>query len=115
VDQALLKKANKLAAKSYLTVVTLDETTDGQPVYFARNLELPNCLGQGFTYEEAVQDLLLARIDYIYSLLEDDLPVPDPSHLAYAVSTQPKPKTMNGIPSPESVEVVLLSPSLIVS
>ena len=104
MDQVLLKKANKFASKSYLTVVTLDETTDGQPVYLARNLELPNCLGQGLTYEEAVQDLQLARVDYIYSLLEDNLPIPEPDHLAYAVRTQPQQNSGKGYPSPESVE-----------
>lgn len=107
MEQKLLKKASKLASRSYLTVVVLDETTDGQPVYLARNPELPNCLGQGVTYDEAVQDLGFARIDYIYSLLEDGLPVPDPTVITRIQSAQPVELSRTGQKSTVVVETVI--------
>jgi hypothetical protein len=62
-------KANLLAERPYILKVTLDQTTDDQPVYF----------GQGTTQEEAIADLKLAMVDFIESLLDDNMPVPEPS------------------------------------
>jgi len=75
----LRKKAEKLAALPYLTEIVQDETTDEQPIYLARILELEGCLGQGKTIEEAIQDLNEAKIDFILSLLEDHMPIPQPT------------------------------------
>ena len=73
-----LKIAKKLANRDYITKTYQDETTDGDFIFLASNLELEGCLGQGFTIEEAIDDLFDARVDYIKSLLDDNLPVPDP-------------------------------------
>lgn len=70
-------KAVELAKRPYLLVTSLDETTEGEPIYFARVIELEGCFGQGETPEKAVVDLRLAMIDFIESLLDDALPVPD--------------------------------------
>ncbi|MBL1135889.1 MAG: type II toxin-antitoxin system HicB family antitoxin [Chloroflexi bacterium] len=48
-------------------------------MFLARNPELEGCMAQGETPEAAQSNLLEARIDYIYFLLEDGLPVPDPT------------------------------------
>jgi hypothetical protein len=37
-----------------------------------------NCVGHGDTELDALQDVRQAMIDYIESLLQDDLPVPPP-------------------------------------
>ncbi|MBL7162603.1 MAG: type II toxin-antitoxin system HicB family antitoxin [Anaerolineales bacterium] len=87
MDLNLRNKAQKLAERSYVVEVLLDESTDGEPVFVALNPELEGCMGQGKTIEEAVNDLHEARIDYVYSLLEDDLFVPDPIHLATTTSS----------------------------
>ncbi|NCP15646.1 type II toxin-antitoxin system HicB family antitoxin [bacterium] len=75
----LREKAEKLATLPYITEIVQDETTDGQPIYLARTLELDGCLGQGKTIEEAIQDLNEAKIDFILSLLEDGMPIPQPT------------------------------------
>jgi|GEM_PF-2022568 len=70
--------AEKLAARMYDIVVLHDEASDGTPIYVALNPELAGCKSQGDTVEEAIANLNDARIDYIYSLLEDELPIPYP-------------------------------------
>lgn len=63
----------------YSIEVTLDEYTDGSPCYIARIPELPGCMSDGDTPEEAKANLDEAKRDYIQSLLEDGLEVPGPS------------------------------------
>jgi predicted RNase H-like HicB family nuclease len=79
MDEALRKKAERLATLPYMTEIVLDETTEGERVYLARALELEGCFGQGKTPEEAAQDLSQAKIDFILSLLEDNLAIPRPT------------------------------------
>ncbi len=81
------EEAQKLAVRPYLVMTTVDETTDGQPVYFARVLEIEGCFGQGESKEQALQDLRAALVDYIESLLEDFLPVPEPAGLVKSSGT----------------------------
>ncbi len=80
MNNDLENQAKKLAARPYTVIITQDETTDGQPIYVLYNPELPHCMAQGWTIEEAQENLLDAREGYILSLLEDDLPVPPPEH-----------------------------------
>jgi predicted RNase H-like HicB family nuclease len=71
---ALLRtKAEQIASRLYPYLVVRDITTDGESVYIASCLDFEGCIGQGLTPEEAKEDLQAARIDYIYSLLEDGL------------------------------------------
>ena len=74
-------KAEALAKLPYIIMTAIDETTDNQPIYFARATEVEGCFGQGETHEAAVEDLRLALVDFIESLLEDGLPVPEPTSL----------------------------------
>ena len=41
--------------------------------------ELPGCMAQGETVEEAIENLKEVTLEYILSLLEDRLPIPIPS------------------------------------
>lgn len=50
-----------------------DATTDGQPVWMAFDDSLPGCMAQGFTEDEARDELALARHEYLRSLWEDGL------------------------------------------
>ncbi len=68
--------------------VTEDSTTSGRAVFVARVLELDGCLGQGDTKEEALDNARAAMVDYIYSLLEDGLPVPPPSSHVTSTTSQ---------------------------
>lgn len=74
----LIRKASELAQRAYTIEVTPDKTTDGEAAYTAYVVELDGCLGQGATAEEAEADVRLAMVDYIASLIEDGLPVPEP-------------------------------------
>jgi len=74
-------KAEELAKRPYLVMTSVEETTDNQPIHFARVLEMDGCFGQGETREKALEDLRLAMVDFIESLLEDGLPVPEPTPL----------------------------------
>ena len=80
-------KAEELARRPYLIMTSLEETTEDQPIYFARILEMDGCFGQGATREEAIEDLRSAMVDFIESLLEDGLPVPEPTKVSSTIGT----------------------------
>src|SRR6266508_2086899 len=80
-------KAEELAKRPYLIMTSIEETTDDQPIHFARVLEMDGCFGQGLTRDQAVEDLRLAMIDFIESLLADDLPVPEPTNVSQTIGT----------------------------
>ena len=72
-------KAKELAERPYIVVTTFDTTTEDDPIYFSRVFEFEGCFGQGKTREAAIKDLHLAMVDFIESLLDDGLPVPEPT------------------------------------
>ena len=78
MDSQRLEKAKQLAARPYQMRIFADETTDGEPGYYAVIPEMPGCASDGETVEEAKKNLELALVDFIYFLLEDGLPVPEP-------------------------------------
>lgn len=82
MNNELYDHAEQLASRNYDMVIERDELSNGEPVYLASNPELPGCMSQGATSEEAVKNLRDARITYIYSLLEDGLPVPETNDTA---------------------------------
>jgi len=75
-------QAEDLARRPYLIKTSLEETTDNEPIYFARVLEMEGCFGQGKNHEDAVKDLQMAMVDFIECLIEDGLEVPAPRRLA---------------------------------
>ena len=83
----LAEKASRIAARPYSVLILHDETTTERPIFVAKITELQGCIAQGFTMEEALHNLRHAATDYIYSLLEDGLPVPAPSIPITAVSS----------------------------
>lgn len=74
-----LEQAKHLAQQDYQVVISQDTLSDGSIVFIARSPELTGCKAQGATAQEATDNLLDARIDYIYFLLEDGLNVPAPN------------------------------------
>lgn len=79
MNVGLEKQAEKLAAEPYTVEIMRDETTTGEPIFLLSNPELPGCMAQGHSIEEAAVNLEDARKEYILSILEDGLPVPLPS------------------------------------
>jgi predicted RNase H-like HicB family nuclease len=76
MNDLLKTQAEAISATPYPFQIRRTKTTTGETVYFAACQDLPGCLAQGQTPQEARQDLQAARFDYIYSLLEDGLPIP---------------------------------------
>src|SRR3972149_767820 len=60
-------KAEELAKRPYVFMTSVEETTDNQPIYFARVLEMDGCFGQGKTREESIEDLRLAMMELLKS------------------------------------------------
>ncbi|MGA2820306.1 MAG: type II toxin-antitoxin system HicB family antitoxin [Anaerolineales bacterium] len=87
METTLRKRAEMFAELPYTVEVDLDQTTENQPIYLACVPELPGCLAQGESIEEATKELREARIDYIESLLAGGLPVPMPNIQATSTSS----------------------------
>lgn len=97
----LIREAIALARRPYTIEIVPDETTDGDSAYTAFVRELEGCLGQGATAEEAEADVRLAMIDFIASLLEDGLPVPEPAEHANVTATHGTAVVLDPLPKPE--------------
>lgn len=78
MDEQRLRRARELASRAYQVHVFPDESTNGDPGFVASIPELPICMSDGETVEEAKNNLESAKVDFIYFLLEDGLPVPEP-------------------------------------
>jgi len=91
IREDLWARAGVLATRGYKVEFERDELLDGSSVVVAINPELPGCLAQGTIPEEALEELKEARQVYIYSLLEDDLPVPEPEPEIAASSVSGNP------------------------
>jgi len=86
MDDKILEQARKLAHRLYSVTITHDQATDGTPLLLVGNDELMGCMAQGKTIEEALTNLEEARGDYIASMLEDGLPIPDPEQIMTTTS-----------------------------
>jgi predicted RNase H-like HicB family nuclease len=79
VKSELDREAARLANRPYSVEFTEEPTVDGRrTVIVARHQELPGCMAQGASRQEAEAELSSARLDFIESLLESGLPVPEP-------------------------------------
>jgi predicted RNase H-like HicB family nuclease len=72
-------RAAKLADRPYAVKLTLERLRDGSVVYVASVRELMGCLAQGATRKEAIAELDEVLTEYIESILEDGLEVPEPA------------------------------------
>jgi predicted RNase H-like HicB family nuclease len=72
--------------RPYKTQV-IQDNCNSHPCYVAYHPELPGCMAQGETWQDAVKSLDEARRDYIRVLLKEgwEVPVPEyqPSHRAH--------------------------------
>lgn len=79
IDTALYQQAERLASRNYTVAISTDTLSDGQTVYLVNTPELAGCMAQANGLLEALEELTLARTNYIYSRLLDGKPVPPPS------------------------------------
>jgi predicted RNase H-like HicB family nuclease len=75
-DSQLWLSAYRIALEDYSIIIETDTLSNGQVIYMARTPELQGCKSQGASVEWAVKNLIDARVDYIYYLLRDGLPIP---------------------------------------
>lgn len=81
-------EAEVLANRPYVSLTIRDQTENDTPVYVAYNGELPGCMAQGATIQEALENLAEVRIAYIEHLLDNGLRVPEPTLLGSTSSAQ---------------------------
>lgn len=79
MNKKLYQKAVELASRHYSYKTYEDTLTDGTVLYLVSIAEMPGCMGQAETQEEAIKEADNALIDFIYSLLEDGQEVPEPA------------------------------------
>jgi len=72
------EEAKRLSNRPYITVLEYETDPEGFTGYFAYHPDLPGCMAQGMTPQEAKANLTEARLFWIQCLLEDGLPVPEP-------------------------------------
>ena len=80
MSDALLMVARNLADRPYQIEIECEpgELSPEVPRYTASVREMPYCVAQGFTEEEARNEINSVLIDYILSLLARDIDVPEP-------------------------------------
>ena len=78
MNQELLEKAIALAARGYQVGVQREDDENGNHVWVAFVPEMPSCLAQGDTAQDAIEALKTVREDYIYFLMKHGVPVPAP-------------------------------------
>lgn len=78
MSEIMEQKARELAAQPYHVVISREDVEAGKQVFFLSYLELPGCVAQGETLEEAKAELEEVAYEYILGYLEDGVPVPAP-------------------------------------
>ena len=78
MDAKIEKMANEKAAQNYAVEFLEEKGQEEGFSVMAYNPELPGCMAQGTSKEDALNNLRDARFDYICSLLEDGIAVPLP-------------------------------------
>jgi antitoxin HicB len=64
------------------TITLKRGTAEGEKYWIARVLELPHCMTHGVTPEEALSDIEDAKLEWLKSNLEDELPIPEPARFS---------------------------------
>lgn len=87
-SETVQRMSNNELITGYVTIVERQETTSGAGCYLAYHPELPTCLGQGATPEEAIADLAEATELVLEYLGAQGLPIPDPQSALLTGSIQ---------------------------
>ena len=72
-----MTESRRRKTPKYMTVVQLHEATDGSHCYVAYHPELPTCMSQGNTPEEAEADLVEATQLAVAHLASSGLRIPE--------------------------------------
>ncbi len=103
MTEELRRQAEELAhISNYSVQIEADQTTENEtPIFLASIRELPGCMAQGATVDEAMKNLAEVKIEFIESLLEDNLPVPTgtTTQTASLAERDIREETVGGSPS----------------
>ena len=83
----MLKTLSYYMALPYTIDVDHEESGEAPP-FVASIRELPGCMAQGATHNEAVQELREAQSLFVETLLEHGVSVPEPTYTAEATKTK---------------------------
>ncbi len=86
MSESLEEQARKLAARPYHIVISREEIEAEKSVYFLSYIEMPGCVAQGDTLDQAVAELEEVTYEYILGYLQDGVPVPDPYATSHTTS-----------------------------
>ncbi len=74
----MIAKRSNDPASAYLTVLTFERCAENTFAWVARHPDLPGCMSDGQTPEEALVNLADARTLYIEVLTKRGIPIPAP-------------------------------------
>ncbi len=78
MNTRLFKKAEQIAASGYQLQVEREDEHDESPIFVAYISEIPECVAQGVSSDQAKAELQTLLVDIIVYMLESDLEVPAP-------------------------------------
>lgn len=90
MSDQLISTAERLAARPYAIEVRREpgKLSADVPRYTAYIKQMPYCVAQGFTEAEARQEIRSVLIDYILSLLDRNLSVPEPEAISFSSESE---------------------------
>ncbi len=83
----MLKTPNYYMTLPYTIDVVYEESGKAPP-YVARILELPGCMAQGRSHNEAVRELREAQALFVEAMLESRVPIPEPAYTSESAVTK---------------------------
>jgi predicted RNase H-like HicB family nuclease len=92
-----MKQAEDFLELPYHFILVEDHWSDGTPGWFIRVAELPGCMSQGATADEAIERIRDAMLGWIDVQLQDgrDVPTPYPEDFDSSVITVPVPDSLD--------------------
>lgn len=108
-----LERARELAARPYQVIVQRDFGSEDHTLFVAFHPEMPRCVAQGESADEARALLNEVRVEYISHLLRFSLPIPDPVIAEFRAAPETSPSVdvkvtrVSGASEPPVVDAVM--------
>ena len=81
-----IRQAEEIAAMDYRVLVDREDDHDGPPIFVAHIAEIPECVAQGASPEQAQAELREILVDVIQYMLDSAIDVPRPRARAGSVA-----------------------------
>ena len=83
----IIKQAEEIAAMDFQVQIDREDDHEGPPIYVAHITEIPECVAQGASPEQAQAELREILVDVIKYMLDSGIDVPRPRARAGSVAT----------------------------